>query len=512
MIRFMQDIPFLWTRKFVYVLMLLILFFTACKKEDQPGPPAPAEGTRLQLSLDSLYLYAKETYLWYEALPDYHQFNPRSYAGSGSDLSDLRRELNALTALAINPQTQKPYEYRSGDDRPLYSYLAAGNIITGRRAAVDMEGTGNDMGLGLSLLTENSVYVSYVEAGSPAAEAGIKRGMRVTAIDGVQVPLNNNIIQELLAGTALGIHLQKQSGESFHVTLHPKVYHAAPVFKSAILAAGGRKVGYVALARFSALLRAKTSIEAVFNQFANEGVNSLIVDLRYNNGGYVETAEYVANLMAPPAIHGAVMYEEHYNTLLQQGKAPILQSIPYLDNNHQPVYINGRKATYADVDFSVARNTYRFAKKGSFPGSRSIVFIVSGITASASELLINSFKPYADVKLVGSKTYGKPVGYFGIGIDVFTVHLSQFRILNAEKKGDYYEGMPVDFPGADDVTKDFGDPEESCLAKALSYINGAALRSAAVVLSPLENTSWKQGQRTERWAISGMAENRLKLR
>ena len=142
-------------------------------------------------------------------------------------------------------------------------------------------------------------------------------------------------------------------------------------------------------------------------------------------------------------LNGKVVYAEHFNDLLQQEQAPILKSIPYLDNDGKPVYINGRPATYADVDFSVAGNTYSFSKKGALTGIRSIVFIVSSATASASELLINGFKPYVDVKLVGSKTYGKPVGYFGIGIDVYSAYLSSFRILNADNKGDYLMAFPL---------------------------------------------------------------------
>ena len=452
--------------------------FTACKKNDAGGGVAPPPaGTRLELSLDSLYLYAKETYLWYQSLPDYNTFAPRQYAAASPDMTALQTALQAITGKAIDPATGNPFEYRAGYSQPLYSFIAKGNIITGRSASVGLDGKGYDLGLGVAVVNDTDVFIRYVEQSSPAAAAGLARGMKILEMNGAPATTNHFTLKAMLEAASLSLLVQKKEGSLLTVSINQSGYTASPVLKTTILDAGSKKAAYIALARFSEPANAVEPLRQAFTTFANKGITNLVIDLRYNAGGYVETAQYFANLAAPASINAQVMYTEHYNNLVQQGKAPILKQIPYLDANRQPVYVNGRPATYADVDYTVKGNTYLFDKKGDLNSIRSVVFIVSGGTASASEQLINCLKPYVDVKLVGSTTYGKPVGFFGIGIDAYTVYLSQFRILNARGEGDYYRGMTPDFPAMDDVTHDLGDPEESCVQQALQYISRSPYRS-----------------------------------
>ncbi len=73
------------------------------------------------------------------------------------------------------------------------------------------------------------------------------------------------------------------------------------------------------------------------------------------------------------------------------------------------------------------------------------------------------------MKLVGGKTFGKPVGFFAINIDKLDLYIPQFETKNSRNEGGYFDGMAVDFSQADDVSKDFGDPTERLLAAALSY-------------------------------------------
>lgn len=486
------------------------LSLTSCRKNKagDGDTPLPA-GTRLELSLDSLYLYARDTYLWHQSLPAYAAFAPRQYATAAtSDMAALQQALQAITNQAIDPVTSQPFEYRPGYNQPLYSYIAKGNIITGRSASVGLDGAGNDMGLGIAVVNNTQVYLRYIEQGSPAAAAGLIRGMKLLQVNGVPISTNELALKDMLEASSLSLLLQKQDGDTLQVALTRTKYTASPVLKTAILEAGSKKAAYITLARFSHPDNAQAALQAAFDTFSGKGITNMVIDLRYNAGGYVETAEYMANLIAPATVNGAVMYAEHYNTLMQQGKATILTTIPYLDANRQPVYVNGRPATYADADYTVKGNTYRFEKKGNLAGIKSVVFIVSGSTASAGELLINCLKPYVDIKLVGSTTYGKPVGFFGIGIDVFTVYLSQFRILNAAGEGDYYAGFTPDFPATDDVTRDFGDPEEASLQQALQYISNSPFRTGRqqALIQTLKTIT------TEKAPFTGMIERRRPLK
>lgn len=502
---------------------------SACKKDSKKDtpPPNPPTGSRLELSLDSLYLYAKETYLWYDALPDYNTFNPRSFAGS-DDLTSLQAELYKISQYKVNPLTTQPYEY-TGNGRPKYSFIEKGNAAQGIKGTVDLDGQGNDFGLGLVVVTDGStglryVFVRFVEKGSSAAAAGITRGCRIITMNGAPVSTNTSTLNSTLdAGGNMSLTLQRAGSTStFTANISKGTYTNDPVIYKVLPASGTNITGYLNLARFSQLSNVQPGLDKAFQDFSAAGVNNLVIDLRYNGGGYVATFEYLANLIAPASLTGQVMYKETFNTLLQTNKAPILASIPLLDaNGKQRTGSGGRLLTYADVDYSVAGNTYKFTKKGNLGTIKNVVFIVSGNTASASELTINSLKAYPDkmtVKIVGSATtYGKPVGFFGIGIDKFTVYMSQFTSVNAKDQGEYYAGFPVDIASTDDVLRDFGDSEEDGLKKALAFINtGTGGRTSSDRLMSINgrvmNSSSVKLEEVGEGGFNGMVEERIRLK
>jgi carboxyl-terminal processing protease len=188
--------------------------------------------------------------------------------------------------------------------------------------------------------------------------------------------------------------------------------------------------------------------------------------LRYNGGGYVATAEYLDNWIVPTAKSGTLMYNTFYNTTLASGKEVLLA--------HQ-VRSGSPNYNYSQFDYSVAGNAVKFTKKGALNAGR-VFFIVTGSTASASELTINNLRPEMSVQLIGQTTYGKPVGFFDIDINKYQMYIPEFSTQNSANQGDYYAGMTpgsATYPGLadyDDVTKDFGDPTEGLLAHALHYV------------------------------------------
>lgn len=458
------------------------LVFSACRKSKDNGPDTdiqttPTTGTTLQFHLDTLYLYASQTYLWYDALPGYESFNARQYAGT-DELQSLKRELFALSQIKVNTETGSPYEYSGSTTQAKYSFVEAQSTTgrTGQVASVTLEGKGDDLGMELAIVNGTSVYIRYVNQGSPADQAGLTRGCRITRLNNAAVTTSASALNSALAQSSLPITVVKPDGSTLTATLLKASYTSIPVLKTKVFSSGSKKIGYIAFARFSLLSGTQAALDEAFAEFAAAGVTDMVVDLRYNGGGYVSTAEYFANLMAPASANGSVMYKESFNKLMQQGKASILKYLPYLDENKQPVIKrDGSAATYADVDFSESGNTRKFAKKGSLQDQANIAFIVSGSTASASELLLNSLKPYVPVKLIGAKTYGKPVGFFGINIGKYTVYMSQFTSVNSQGEGNYFNGISADISGADDVMHDFGDSTEICLSKALSYITNGAI-------------------------------------
>jgi C-terminal processing protease CtpA/Prc len=284
------------------------------------------------------------------------------------------------------------------------------------------------------------------------------------------------------------------------------------VLSSKVLINGNTLVAYLALGSFPSLNSSKAALDQAFAEFAVSNPKVIIIDLRSNGGGYLETAEYVADLIVPTSLNGRVMYSEVFNPSMQNGTAKILKHQPYLDANGKTAIYNGRLATMADVDYTIAGNTYKFNKKGSLQTVKSIYFIVSGNTASASEMLISSLKPYFDVKLIGEKTYGKPVGFFGINIDQYSVYLSSFLIKNANGWSDYFTGMQPDImiKGVDNPV--LGDPDELCLNAALSLVNGTETLNVSKLATTGKTTNVKADILQVNNIESVMLENRLRLR
>ena len=443
-----------------------------CSKDDDPGSSVPATGTRAQQTQDSLFLYAAQTYLWYDQLPDYKTFDPRKYTG-GSDIVNLRKELLALTQYAVNPDTKRPYEFVSNtSDHAKYSFIEEADGSASGRLGDLLEGTGNDYGFALTAIGTSDIRVRYVIPGSTASVKGLVRGDQLLTLNGTTVNTSQvNQINAAFDSPTMTVSLRRKDGSTYNTTLTQGSYTTSTLYKPAtVLRSGNRVVGYFAMAAFSTLKNTQKELDAAFTTFAGAGVTDLIIDLRYNGGGYVETAQYLLDLIIPTSHHNAVSYVERYNKLMQEGKATILSKQLLRDGNNDPVKYGNRYATYADVDYSEAKNTYHFVKKGSLENVRSVCFIMTGASASASELTANALRPYMDVKIIGSQSYGKPVGFFGITIDKYTAYLSNFQISNSKGEGNYYNGLTPDIAAADDVTRDFGDSEETSIATAMSYI------------------------------------------
>ncbi|HVK96472.1 MAG TPA: S41 family peptidase, partial [Flavisolibacter sp.] len=219
-----------------------------------------------------------------------------------------------------------------------------------------------------------------------------------------------------------------------------------------VLNVGGKKVGYLVFNQFFGQ-PSRNELGQAFTQFQNENINELIVDLRYNPGGSVQTQDTLANLIAPLSANNQTMYQYIFNSTLQ-------------NNQHQ---LLRKKLGYGNM-FSASANTVKFQKAGNLNLSR-VFFIVSKNSASASEMLINNLKPYMDVKVIGETTYGKPTGFFPIPVFEFDIYPTSFKTVNKSGNADYYNGFVPDRVTPDGVNKNWGDVEEPSLAAALRFIS-----------------------------------------
>ena len=249
-------------------------------------------------------------------------------------------------------------------------------------------------------------------------------------------------------------------------------------------------MGYLVLEGFTQLDNAKAPLDKALAKFA--GITDLVVDLRYNGGGAVETSQYLANAFVSGGNDGETLFTMNYNDSLKDEStySSFLKSVLKSQKLYKNDGVTPDGNTALDIDYSVAENTKIVKKTGAISTSgKRIYFIVGGGTASASELLINALRPYNDVFLVGAwyaetaeadgdgnpeiRTYGKPVGFFDLRLGDYTVYMSMFQSLNAKGEGDYYKGFLTDALGNDDVLTDFAkseDPLES-LNQILQFLD-----------------------------------------
>ena len=453
--------------------LLIALVWASCRKNnvDPEGyPDIPTAGTPTEQVLDSLYMYAKEVWLWQQYLPDYGSTKIRNYANLGVP-NAYKAGLYFLLSPVINPATGQPFEKGMADQHLKYSYLTDPVAMRTAMSALSSNGLAEDMGFEAAQYAVNDVRVAYVMPGSSASAKGMQRGDRIVEVDG-RTMRSIWEVNRALALSTVELLLQRDKGTTLRMTLQSSVYVSDGIFKSSLLELSGETLGYLAFSTFTNLPQAATKMESIMDVFATKDVHTLIIDLRYNRGGYLSAVRHLANLIAPTSLNGRIMYSTHYNSLMQQGKAQILSNQLYYDSKGEPVYIKKRRATMLDVDFSITGNTQRFKKTGSLKNIRQLYFIVTGNTASASEMLINIFKPHLDVKVVGAVTYGKPVGFFGINLDGYTLYLSSFLIKNSADQGDYFDGFIPDISATDDFGYDFGDVREASLLAVLNAIAG----------------------------------------
>jgi C-terminal processing protease CtpA/Prc len=376
-----------------------------------------------------------------------------------------------------------PYEYYANDPgQAKYSFIDNGTETAA------LNGVKGDFGFDVNYNAVSDLRVEYVYPGSPAGLAGLTRGCQVTSINnntnlsydatvngvkyGTGTSTNLNFVSNAVynSGT-IAMTLVDLSGKTITVNLSTASYTVNPVLKDTVFNQGnGHIIGYMVFNSFTSDANADPLLNAVFSYFASQGVTDLVVDLRYNGGGYVSTAEYLDNLIVPASKNATLMYNTYYNSNLVNGTDPLLKNQWRKDPSGGPDY------NYAQFDYSVAGNAVNFSKTGSLNVNR-VFFIITGQTASASELTINNLRPEMDVEFVGGTSYGKPVGFFDIDINKYIMYTPEFSVQNSAGQGGYYAGFTpgtTAFPGVndfDDLTKDFGDPAEGLLAHVLNYVN-----------------------------------------
>lgn len=425
------------------VLVIALSILASCKKTQDvvtspnpAPPPSPVVVTTDPEKIkDSALLYSKDLYLWHSQIPS--TFDARSFA-------DPEAIMKAIRQYSIEPG------FTSAVDRWSFAMKKTEweNMSGGIGAAFSSAGEiAGDFGLGVFFVAEGDLRVKSVERESPAGKAGIRRSWRITKINGntnINTSNSSFIIDNIYESAQTTFSFVKPDGSTADITLNAAHYKEHPVYLDSVYTINSKKIGYLVFNSFLGdTVEINSEFNRVFNRFASQNVSDVVIDLRYNGGGYVSVQERLANYLVSSSANNNIMMKEQYN----------------------------------EKHSGYNRTSY-FKKLGSLNLAR-VFIIVSNASASASELLINNLKPYMDVKLIGpGNTHGKPVGYFPVPVGDWYVFPVSFRTTNKNGEGNYFSGFPVNSKVNDGLTKDWGDVTESCLASAVKYISGGSFRTA----------------------------------
>ncbi len=314
-------------------------------------------------------------------------------------------------------------------------------------AALFNEGEFVGFGFSTTVLDPATDDVRFVRVfgGGPADDGGIERGQRLLSVDGVDVGtlLDTTGLSEAFGpsdpGVTRTLRVRNLDGSEFDAVLTKRVVTIDPVPQVRTYTIGTTTYGYIEFWTFIAT--ANDQLAQAFVDFGNAGITDIIVDLRYNGGGRVDTAEFFGDLLGGLVATGRIFSQ----TLFNQSRE--------LDNR-----------------------TELFEQRSQSLNLSSVVFITTGGTASASELVINGLEPEVNVQLVGSTTFGKPVGQEGFRYCDTTKLLrpTTFETVNGLGNGDYFDGLPVDCEAEDDVTVPVGIQGDPSLDAALTLISTGA--------------------------------------
>lgn len=381
-----------------------------------------------------------ETYLWYGEVPA--TLKAADYA----------------TPVAYFSVLKSPAVTASGRAKDRFHYV----YDTERYRQLSQNGVAPGYGMEFAFVRNSrprDLRIAFTEPGSPAAGAGIVRGAKVLEVDGVDViaGTNTTVINRGISPTTVGeSHTFKlQEGTATRtVTLAAASITRTPVQNVKSIDTASGRVGYLLFNDHITTSEAQL-IDAV-NQLKQDGVQDLVLDMRYNGGGQLNIASRLATMVSSSTATSGKTFER------------------LVFNDKNPFHLTPAQTI---IPF------YGTSRAGAaLPrlGLSQVTVLVGPDTCSASESVINSLRGVdVQVDLVGGATCGKPYGFSpqdNCGTSYFAI---QFQGVNAKNFGDYGDGFAPSCTVADDFDHALGDPAEARLAAALSMRNGGACPATA---------------------------------
>lgn len=467
--------------------LILLILTAACQKED-PMPPVdeiPDASDAKQFVFEGLATW----YFWVEEVPNLvdPKFNNQD-------------SLNAFLNGFEDPEElfySLLYKYQEVDKWSFIveNYQEIDDWIAGKEKSMGF----NYQPVYIGSTTDIFGYVTYVLEGTPADQAGIKRGDFFTKVNNTQLTESN--FRELLNSNTFTLHMANisnstisENGVTYDLTA--EVIQENPVFLDTVLVVDGQKVGYLMYNGFTASYDPGPGtsydllLNEVFGEFKSTGIDQLVIDLRYNGGGSIQTAIYLSSMIYSTD-KNKVLAKTKYNRFIED----------YIENEFGSGYFSDYFTdAIRERDWYITNDNGDTIQTVTTPKTPintlnmdELYVITSGGTASASELLINGLDPYITVKTIGTRTAGKNVGSRTIRDRVSENEVNPnhdwamqpiiLKIANSEDFSDYTDGLPPDIEAREfsqqrTALLPLGTEHETLLKIALDDIRGVTPKSA----------------------------------
>jgi carboxyl-terminal processing protease len=413
-------------------------------------------GTLLD-ELNWLRSWTNDLYLWFDEVTDQ---NPASFSADAAYFNVL---MTTQTTAAGKPKDRFHFTYATS----VWEQLSESGVQAGYGANFVL----------IAAVPPREVVVAYTEPGSTAATApaSLARGAKLLTIDGVDLVnasdkasvdiLNAGLSPQTVGESHTFSVLDAGAVAPRTITMVSANVTSTPVQSvQTITAPNGNLVGYMLFNDHVAT--AESELVAAFSQLQSAGVHDLVLDIRYNGGGFLDIASEVAYMIAGPGPTTGKTFELSQFNSKYPSVNPVTGAALVPTGFHSTAQGFSTTAGQALPSLNLAR----------------VFVLTTASTCSASESIINSLRGVnVQVIEIGSTTCGKPYGFYpadNCGVTYFAI---QFQGINAQGFGNYPDGFTpqntvategVLLPGcsvADDFAHPLGDAAEGLLASALSY-------------------------------------------
>jgi C-terminal processing protease CtpA/Prc len=420
-------------KKSLLIFLAFLTFVYSCKKDTTTPDQQTNTNTNTTTGLtpamarDTLYDIMKEWYLWYDVMPDVNKTN----------YSDPYKLLEAM-------------RYKQLDR---WSFVEDYNTFN-----KEMGGTFVGHGFRIGLDQAGKARIAMIYNKSPLYAEGVRRGWIVKTINSVDIAAAlksndattyNNAIGPATAGVTNNFVFTKPDGTDVNITSSKQSFTVNTVLLYDTLHLKTGITGHLVFEQF--IDPTRDELATAFAYFKQTNIKDLIVDMRYNGGGYLDIAQTLASYIGGNELSGTTFVKFKYNTK-HQNDASINTVYPFKTTNYSM-------------------------------GMKRLVVITTRGTASASEAVMNGLKPHITVVSVGDTTHGKPTGMniWFVGKKYAMVPVT-FKTVNSADEGDYFKGIVPNKLASDDITHDFADRQEACLKEAIKYLENGnfTAKSAAV--------------------------------